>query len=38
MDTHEREAERGHFYAHLYDAREGAIGTAEQAGGGCGCN
>jgi len=38
MDTSERESMRSHFYAHVYDAREGAMGTSDSAGGGCGCN
>jgi len=38
MDTTEREALRNRFYAHVYDAREGAMGTTDSAGGGCGCN
>jgi hypothetical protein len=38
MDTAQREAMRGQFYSHVYDAREGAMGTSEHAGGGCGCN
>jgi hypothetical protein len=38
MDRKERDAARNRFYAHLYDAREGATGTTDNAGGGCGCN
>lgn len=38
MDTEERERLRRKFYAHVYDAREGAMGTTDSAGGGCGCN
>jgi hypothetical protein len=38
MDRKDRDAARGRFYAHVYDAREGAMGTTENAGGGCGCN
>ena len=38
MDTNKREAMRNKFYAHVYDAREGAMGTSDNAGGGCGCN
>ena len=38
MDRSERDAARGRFVAHVYDAREGAMGTTESAGGGCGCN
>jgi hypothetical protein len=38
MDRKERDAARGRFYAHVYDAREGAMGTTDNAGGGCGCN
>ena len=38
MDVQARETERGQFTSHVYDAREGATGTTEQAGGGCGCN
>ena len=38
MDRAERDAARGRFVAHVYDAREGAMGTTESAGGGCGCN
>jgi hypothetical protein len=33
-----REELRGRFYAHVYDAREGAMGSTDSAGGGCGCN
>jgi hypothetical protein len=33
-----REELRGRFYAHVYDAREGAVGSSDSAGGGCGCN
>jgi Domain of unknown function (DUF4266) len=38
MDTQEREALRNKFYAHVYEAREGAMPGVEHAGGGCGCN
>lgn len=38
FDRKERDAMRNRFYAHVYDAREGAMGTADNAGGGCGCN
>jgi hypothetical protein len=38
MDSEKREALRRRFYAHVYDAREGAMGTTDSAGGGCGCN
>ena len=38
MDTAKREAQRNKFYAHVYDAREGAMGSSDNAGGGCGCN
>jgi len=38
MDTEQREAMRRTFYSHVYDAREGAMGTTDSAGGGCGCN
>ena len=38
MDTTKREALRNRFYAHVYDAREGAMGSTDNAGGGCGCN
>jgi len=38
MDTSKCEQLRSRFYAHLYDAREGAMGTTDSAGGGCGCN
>jgi hypothetical protein len=38
MDRSERDAAKGRFVAHVYDAREGAMGTTENAGGGCGCN
>lgn len=38
MDVKQREAQRSQFYAHVYDAREGAMATSEHAGGGCGCN
>ena len=38
IDTAEREAMRLRFYAHLYDAREGATGSGDSPGGGCGCN
>ena len=38
MDTAPREAMRLKFYAHLYDAREGATGSGDMPGGGCGCN
>ncbi len=38
MDTKEREALRTKFYAHVYEAREGAMPGEEHAGGGCGCN
>ena len=38
MDTSKREAMRNKFYAHVYDAREGAMGSSDNAGGGCGCN
>jgi len=38
MDRAERDAAKGRFVAHVYDAREGAMGTTENAGGGCGCN
>ena len=38
MDTSKCEQLRGRFYAHVYDAREGAMGTTDSAGGGCGCN
>jgi Domain of unknown function (DUF4266) len=38
MDIKEREALRQRFYAHVYEAREGAMGSEEHAGGGCGCN
>jgi len=38
MDRGERDAMRNRFYAHVYDAREGAMGTTDNAGGGCGCN
>jgi len=38
IDTEKREALRSKFYAHVYDAREAAMGGAEHAGGGCGCN
>lgn len=37
MDV-KREELRGRFYAHVYDAREGAIGNTDSPGGGCGCN
>lgn len=38
MDRSERDAARGRFVAHVYDAREGAMGATDNAGGGCGCN
>jgi len=38
MDTGAREQLRSRFYAHVYDAREGAMGATDTAGGGCGCN
>jgi hypothetical protein len=38
MDPKEREALRTKFYAHVYEAREGAMPGEEHAGGGCGCN
>lgn len=38
MDTSQCERLRTRFYAHVYDAREGAMGTTDTAGGGCGCN
>jgi len=38
MDVKEREALRSQFYAHVYEAREGAMPSPEHAGGGCGCN
>ena len=38
MDTKEREALRMKFYAHVFEAREGAMPGDEHAGGGCGCN
>jgi len=38
MDRGERDAARSRFVAHVYDAREGAMGTTDNAGGGCGCN
>jgi hypothetical protein len=38
MDVSQCERLRTRFYAHVYDAREGAIGTTDSAGGGCGCN
>ena len=38
MDTTKREALRNKFYAHVLDAREGAMGSSDNAGGGCGCN
>lgn len=38
MDRGERDAAKNRFYAHVYDAREGAMGTTDNAGGGCGCN
>ncbi len=38
MDVKEREALRSQFYAHVFEAREGAMPTSEHAGGGCGCN
>jgi hypothetical protein len=38
MDTSERERMRNKFLAHLYDSREGAMGSSDHAGGGCGCN
>jgi Domain of unknown function (DUF4266) len=38
MDPKEREALRTKFYAHVYEAREGAMPSEAQAGGGCGCN
>jgi hypothetical protein len=37
MDV-KREELRNRFYAHVYDAREGAMGNTDSAGGGCGCN
>jgi hypothetical protein len=37
MDV-KREELRGRFYAHVYDAREGALGNTDSPGGGCGCN
>ena len=38
MDTSKCEQLRSRFYAHVYDAREGAVATTDSAGGGCGCN
>ena len=38
MDRGERDAAKGRFVAHVFDAREGAMGTTDNAGGGCGCN
>lgn len=38
MDRGERDAAKGRFVAHVYDAREGALGNTDNAGGGCGCN
>lgn len=38
MDVKERELQRNQFYAHVYEAREGAMPSPEHAGGGCGCN
>lgn len=38
MDTSQCERLRARFQAHVYDAREGAMGTTDSAGGGCGCN
>ena len=37
MDT-SREDLSEHFAAHVQDAREGAPGRGDSAGGGCGCN
>ena len=37
-DTAAREKAEGHFYGHVYDAREAAGSTGDVAGGGCGCN
>ncbi len=34
----EREELGEHFIAHVQDAREGAAGRSDSAGGGCGCN
>ena len=38
MDTTKREALRNKFYAHVLDARDGAMGRSDNAGGGCGCH
>lgn len=38
MDTKKRERLCEKFAAHVQDAREGAPGGGESAGGGCGCN
>ena len=38
MDVAERERRRQAFLDHVYDAREGAIGSTGHTGGGCGCN
>ena len=37
MDT-QREATEDRFKAHVFDAREGAMGGYGSTGGGCGCN
>lgn len=38
MDRKDRDAARNRFYSHVYDAREGSMGSTDNAGGGCGCN
>ena len=37
MDA-QREADETHFRSHVYDSREGAVGSTDSTGGGCGCN
>ena len=34
----EREGPQETFRGHIYDSREGAMGSSNSAGGGCGCN
>ncbi|MDD9943709.1 MAG: DUF4266 domain-containing protein [Myxococcales bacterium] len=38
MDTNQREQAEQRFWAHVSEAREGAGGAGQSAGGGCGCN
>jgi len=38
MDTGQREKAEGRYWSHISEAREGAGGAGQSAGGGCGCN